>query len=135
MWSFKDTIRRDLESNVFSCSNTSYQQSEHIPFLFSSWNLAPMSSRYFTVSSLQLSMALLKGVELLMETASTKAPDLIRSSTMSCWPAWHAKWSGVHRKLSVALTLALRKKTDAYTKNMGCSKHGKLKCKDLIQFP
>lgn len=50
-----------------------------------------MSSRYFTVSSLQLSMALLKGVELLIDNASIMAPDLTRSSTISCCPAWHAK--------------------------------------------
>lgn len=72
-------------------------------------------------------MALLKGVELLSETASIMAPDLTRSSTISCWPAWHAKWSGVHRKLSVALTLALQNKRDAQAKNMGYSKNWRLK--------
>lgn len=72
-------------------------------------------------------MALLKGVELVIETASIMAPDLTRSSTISCWPAWHAKWRGVHRKLSVAFTLALQNKIDAQAENMGCSKHWRLK--------
>lgn len=105
----------------------SRHQEHSIPFLFSIWNLAPISSRYFTVSSLQLSMALLKGVELLIDKASIVAPDLTSSSTMSCWPAWHAKWSGVHRKLSVALTFALYNTTDALINNFSYSKHWNLK--------
>lgn len=72
-------------------------------------------------------MALNKGVELLIEGASIMAPDWTRSSTMSCWPAWHAKWSGVQRKLSVALTLALQDKIDEQAKNLGCSKHWRVK--------
>lgn len=78
-----------------------------IPLLFVIWTLAPASIKNCTASSLQLSMALISGVELLIATASITAPDLTSSSAISCCPAWQAWCRGVHMKLSVAFTSAL----------------------------
>jgi len=53
-------------------------------------------------------MARISGVAPLSALASMFAPALRRNSTTSLMPLWHAKCSGVHWKLSVALTSALK---------------------------
>jgi len=62
-------------------------------------------------------MARISGVAPLTALASMFAPALRRYSTTSLMPLWHAKCSGVHLKLSVALTSAL-KQTDDYAEKM-----------------
>lgn len=70
----------------------------------------PLEISSSTTASLELSIALIKGVPPLMVCASISAPFSSRNCTRSTCPEWQAWCKGVHLKLSRALMSALENK-------------------------
>lgn len=68
----------------------------------------PFDMRNSTSGALELSIARMRGVPPLMVCASISAPLSSSSWTRSTCPEWHAWCNGLHLKLSLALTSALK---------------------------
>ena len=76
----------------------------------------PLEISSSTTASLELSIALIKGVPPLMVCASISAPFSSRNCTRSTCPEWQAWCKGVHLKLSRALMSALENKAKGLDK-------------------
>lgn len=88
----------DQANNLF----TKFQKQSHYT--------NPLEISSSTTASLELSIALIKGVPPLMVCASISAPFSSRNCTRSTCPEWQAWCKGVHLKLSRALMSALENK-------------------------